>query len=214
MNKICVSTFYTEDIKDLYDLISLSYKKYCDKNNYDFVSRNISYEIYDRHPVWYKIYYIQELLNKYEWVLFVDCDTLLTNDNIKIENFIKDEKDLYISKDINGINAGVMLIKNSEWSKIFLDHCWNIDKNDPIYHEPGFSWNITQAEQRAIIVMIKKFGLDKVEFLPQNIFNAYIYNTWNLQYPQGEWNKNSFILHAPGCSLKQRLEMFKNKLNE
>jgi lipopolysaccharide biosynthesis glycosyltransferase len=214
MNKICVATFYTEDIESLYKLISPSYQKYCDMHGYDFVSKNISGEKYERHPVWYKINFIQELLNKYDWVLFVDCDTLLTNSNLTIESFIKDGKDFYISKDINGINAGVILLKNSDWTKQFLKECWEIDPNHAIYKEPGFAWDKTQAEQRAIIVMINKFGLEKVEFIPQKIFNAYTYNIWRLNYPDGEWGPESFILHAPGCSLNHRLEIFLSKLNE
>jgi len=211
--KICIATYYTEDFKDLYNLISPSYKSYCKKYNYDYYSEDITNTFNERHPVWFKIKLLINLLEKYDAVLSVDCDTLLTNDSIKIENFIKPDKDLYLSKDINGANTGVLLIKNSEWSKSILNSCWNIEKNHPIYSYP-FAWDKTQGEQRAIIAMIEKFGESYVEWVSQKIFNAYYYNLYQMNYPDGEWSSESFILHAPGCSTQQRMDLFKSKLNK
>ena len=35
-----------------------------------------------------------------------------------------DPKDIYISADWNGINTGVFMMRNSSWSKWFLEEAW------------------------------------------------------------------------------------------
>lgn len=202
---ICVCTYYTNDFKPLYDITSKTLINYCNKFGHDFIGRKISQ--YHRHPVWYKIELLIELIDKYDYVLFIDCDAAITN-NIPIDVFLS-SKDIYLSNDINGLNSGVMLLKQTKWAKKFLLDCWNIDRNNKIY-SGQFNFETTQAEQLSIIANIDN---EKAEYLPQNIFNSYIYSLYNLQYPQGEWNENSFILHLAGLSLSARLEIFSRVLS-
>lgn len=59
---------------------------------------------------------------KYDWVLYLDADTLVTNSDVTIEGIIPDSSggDMVLSQDMYGINTGVWLIRNTDWSEGLL----------------------------------------------------------------------------------------------
>ena len=64
----------------------------------------------DQSGVWAKLPLVNETLNKgsFEWVLWLDFDTLFTNMNIRMEDFIEDVK----TNDLNKHNTG------QQWSDV------------------------------------------------------------------------------------------------
>ena len=91
-----VATMSTENIKEFAELTNASKQEYCDKHGYlffpctekDFVLKTDPYtpymnfnkmyiclDIFDRHP-------------EVEWVLFSECDAMITNSAITIEDRI------------------------------------------------------------------------------------------------------------------------------
>ncbi|CAG8633136.1 3744_t:CDS:2, partial [Scutellospora calospora] len=110
-------------------------RRYAKKHGYSFVPRSEEYyqQIYkEREKVWRKIDVIEKVLPHYDWVFWLDMDAVIANQNISIEQlFEKFKKKVGKGRfnDINFvivrprndvmINAGVFLIKNSEWSENF-----------------------------------------------------------------------------------------------
>jgi len=214
---ICVTSYYTDNYQYLADIVVPKCQEYCNKHNYDYVIENISNCNFERHPVWYKIPLIQKLFKKYDTILYLDIDAAITRLDIKLESLIENNKYLYIAKDFNGINAGVMLLKKSDWLTSFFDQIWTIDIHDPIYAQHGIApqdvWHRTLTEQLAIISLLEKYGDQYVKWMSQKIFNAYIHSSYGVVNPDGEWDSSSFILHTPGTHPDQRLNIFKNCLN-
>ena len=61
-----------------------------------------------------------------DYVLFLDADAIISDFNQKIEDFIDPKYDIILAEDIghhSDMNAGVILIKNTQWSKDFAHHC-------------------------------------------------------------------------------------------
>lgn len=58
----------------------------------------------------------------YDWVLYLDADTLVTNSDVSIEGIIPDSSggDMVLSQDMYGVNTGVWLVRNTDWSKGLL----------------------------------------------------------------------------------------------
>lgn len=102
-------------------------QKYCDKHGYDFISYDQKLD-HPRHPSWHKIPYMQQTLPNYDWVFWADSDSFVINSDVKIEDFIDDNKDAVFCKDDMGINAGMFMFKNSEWSFWLLEEIWNFKK--------------------------------------------------------------------------------------
>lgn len=149
-NKIAVVMFFTLDYQIGFYTMSIN-KKYCEKNKYDFfVFHDIPNNLKNKHPAWYKLYYIQKVFQEhnYEYVMWIDGDAFFCNSNLRIENYINSEKDFIIGRDPGYdfehfyknkhiVNSGVFILKNSKWSRKFIDNLltnkkfykWNLKKN-------------------------------------------------------------------------------------
>jgi hypothetical protein len=161
---------------------------YCNKHNYTFHDDE---DVYDstRAPAWSKIKLIQRYLQSYDYVVWVDGDTMIMNDQIKLEEIIKQHSngmDIMVAQDWTMINTGVIFIKNTEWSRKFLDLIYDQIQflDHPNWEQASFIYllenNISESHQH-----IKVLHVDD-----QNIFNSY----WFTYY-----FNNCFILHFPGC---------------
>ena len=70
---------------------------------------------------------MQQTLPNYDWVFWADSDSFVINSEIKIEDFIDNDKDAVFCKDDMGINE-MFMFKNSDWSFWLLAEIWNFKK--------------------------------------------------------------------------------------
>lgn len=126
--KILIIT--TEDRKDSYiKLHDISFNNYCTKHGYHYIrSDNCPKE--QATTYWCKIHKVLEYINDYDYVMWADSDTIITQKDYLIDTFIseKGEPDIIIGTDnnrvnSNGFNAGLFLIKNSPIGRSFLKEC-------------------------------------------------------------------------------------------
>jgi len=195
---------YTKGWLDIAKITMPNVVNYCRKHNYLWNIQCID-EPYDAFE---KIKQIQGIFERDEAdvVMSMDCDCLVTNYTKKIESLLNDKYHFYISKDYNGINAGVFICKNTEWCKWFLSESLELKGEPKIY-----------CEQDAFSAMIRNLNMfaDKVCFLRQGTINAYQYELYSEIPPQteeqGQWVEGkSFILHLPGVSMGLRQQILSN----
>ncbi len=185
---------------------------YCSKNGYGTEVRMIppSFEFH-------KIEMILSTLEKSNVVFCLDLDTLITNHNIKFEEFLDAEHDFYITQDINTWNVGSVIIKNTDWARSWME---TILKN-----EEGH-----ENEQTAIMKYMAN-SRDKIKVLPHPSINSYPYDEYAPTYgliegwepttgsrgkpthEQGDWQPGDFIAHLPGLPVSRRIEIF-NKMKD
>ena len=161
--------------------------QYCAKNGYDFFDEDIIDPL--RPPAWAKVKQILLHLDKYDYVLWIDADTHIMSQNVLVENTISEEmngRDILMAQDWKLINSGVMIIRNTKWSRKFFELVY--DQTQFIHHS---NW-----EQAAIIDLYEKNisnSQEHITLLPvykQNRINSYWYS----------YNFNTcWILHFPGC---------------
>ncbi|KAG0044633.1 hypothetical protein BGZ83_010148 [Gryganskiella cystojenkinii] len=114
---------------------------YASLHGYDFVARGAEFaqeEQRQRRIVWGKIGGIQKVLPHYEWLFWMDMDAVVVDLNKDLREIIQkaqnqrsvlggllaeEEISLIVAKPTKDImlNAGVMLIKNTDWSKRFFN---------------------------------------------------------------------------------------------
>lgn len=205
MNKFIIISAYTDNFKEIADISYQTYEKYCKKQDMSFsIFKLINIE---RPASWYKIPLILDRFKEgYEYVMWVDADTLVINNDFKLNDIINNKYEIYICEDMNGFNCGVMIWKNSELTKSILNTIWNMENF--INH----SW----WEQAAFIELYNKDPSvqDIVCQVPQNIMNAYDYSLYNIDNHTGQVNKQSFIFHLPGIENSSRIKIMKNTLFE
>ena len=125
--KICIFTWYDDNIKEYADITSVINKKYCENNNYDYIVDHKK-RLSDRHASWERFPMFLKLINtnKYDYIVWIDADACFRFDNPN-QNLLNDiinnniNKDIIFSYDIDSdeINNGLIIIKNTEYSKDF-----------------------------------------------------------------------------------------------
>ena len=187
---------------------------------------------------WGKIFVMIEAMEKYpdaEWILNTDCDVMITNFDIKVEDIIKKHSDnnthILIPADCNGINCGNMIIRNSSIGRAFLD---TIVAGMPLYrHWYMFENQLiqdlfvgTHLEETGI-VQNGTFWSRVGKVLPQRVMNSYDYknlprlkertNFNDILGTDGQWQEGDFMIQWPSTDLKFRIvaakEMY-NNLNQ
>ncbi|KAF9115725.1 Mitochondrial fission protein [Mortierella sp. AM989] len=182
-------------------------KEYAAKHGYDFVARSAEFaqeEFRHRRLVWGKIGTIQKVLPHYEWLLWMDMDAVVADIDKDVRDIIRlaedrnEKKDNEISMIVarpvkdKMLNAGVMLIKNTEWSRNFWSEVQRRKDwyNKPPSYEQGAIWDVMNDPQWSSGVYL---------------FNGddHTMNTFPKYYEQG-----NFIIHfAPaGCPAVPVLE--------
>jgi hypothetical protein len=156
---------------------------------------------------------IKELFEKrkdIEWVWWTGCDAMITNHTVKIEDKIISDYDLIIATDCNEINNDSFLIKNTEWSKNWLQEIYD---SLPKYRTAMF------LEQQAMIDSIPA-NKEKIKIVPQRYLNAYkndLYphqSKYDLLGNDGTWQKGDWLIHWPGTSLDLRIQLARHFINE
>lgn len=180
--------------------------KYANRHNLGFNFVKIP-DDYERPFSWFKIEVLMYELMYEDYVLWLDADTLIINQEFDINSILEIDKLLYVAEDINGMNCGVMMWKGCTASIDFLKQVWT--KTEYLNH---IWW-----EQAAIHELVKdNYGdiKSRIKYMPQNIWNAYDYTTLGLPGTQpGQADRSSFVMHFPAMSVTRRINHMK-KYNE
>jgi len=191
--KIAIATVcdYADPSHPLFGIEKLSLenrKIYSSKFGYDIVFMTESAELTGgRHPVWSAMALPLRLLQlsppKYEYVMWMDCDALFIDLNVRIEDLIAlhAEKDLIISEDGRGLSGGNWIIKNTDWSRNFLRSLINnpaFDKYD-LKDQFGILWSLLGPgtwSDNYDLESTRPWGYpSNIALLPQRLINAYPY---------------------------------------
>lgn len=213
--KVTMITAYNRDYKILGDIAASQIKKYCER--YDFGAVIFEGENMCRRPYpWLTaatLYYALIFLvgnDPEAWVVWIDADACIVNLDFNLLTQIIQKAppqiEMILTKDFNGVNTGVTLLKNTCFVKAMLKKTWSLRK----YVDHAWWW------QRAVIDLIDRDwrGIRKrVQFVPQHILNAYTHKLYGRIFPRGELTTESFIYHIPGKPLNVRIDQIKEILS-
>ena len=215
--KILIIT--AEDRNDEYiKLHDINFKKYSDIHGYTYLRlNNCSPE--ESSTYWCKIHKVKQGLefDEYDYVIWCDSDTIITDYQIPFDYFIDNygDPDIICGLNygdsleyiINCINAGVFLIKNSELGKSFIDDCLNEISKKSGCIKNGKEQGVWSGECYEEGVMNNLIRTNKYK---NNIYidinKDFIYHKTRLISP---YNKIRFITHLPGYTSNERANFFK-----
>jgi hypothetical protein len=115
---------------DLLAISASSYSAYARRWGWDLVlsTENLAH---GRPPAWAKVPFIRELLDDYEWILWIDSDAVFVDLEADIGAEQEPCSDLYLVEHRWGSppqtppNTGVLMIRSSDWSRELLDAMWD-----------------------------------------------------------------------------------------
>ncbi len=89
--KIIILTLATKNWQDVSAISKPNKKRYAENHGYNFMQAD--YLIDDsRHASWNKILWIRKVIMFADWIFWTDCDSLIMNSKIKLEEIIRDTK--------------------------------------------------------------------------------------------------------------------------
>ena len=178
-----------DEYKKSVQLCTASQEEHAKRHGY---TRITDESVFDpqRDATWSKIPLLQKYLGDWDWLMWIDGDVLITNQERKIEEFIDlvdSSKFLFIGKDFQGLNAGVFIIRNCPQAHEFLKDVWAFEGyNRKLFHE-----------QTAITELLASKYKKCAQVLPYpfiNIMNAYDYR----MDPRVYWLPGDFCIHFAG----------------
>ena len=198
-----VASLHDANYKDLAALTDAPKQQYCDLHGYKFfVLDEMKYS-----PItgFNKIHYTLELFKLYpdiSWLLFSECDAMITNFDVQIEDRIDDDYHFIVPVDRLNINSGNFLVRNSEQGREYLQMI--------IDSEEAYK-NVEWAEQQVIIDTIDQYSRI-VKIVPQKYMNSYepeIYDYCDARFDvlgnSGAWEPGDWIVHWPGTHKPTRI---------
>ncbi|ORX80542.1 hypothetical protein BCR32DRAFT_268809 [Anaeromyces robustus] len=183
---IIVNSIYENCISEFYQYADIhGYKFFYNRKRYDTI-RNIYYM---------KLHVITEAIvrglkdNEYDWIFWVDSDTMLSNPNIKLETFLPEDNNIHFiaAADINGLNAGAFLIRVNPWSLNFMMRSLSY-----IYYNRKMRLEFSDQTSMNNVLVTDKEDKHYV-IVPQHWFNNY----------PGEKQNGDFIIHFAGLKDKK-----------
>jgi hypothetical protein len=126
------------------------------------------------------------------WVLWLDCDALFTSVNASWQELIPSPPwhHLVLSKDCNGPNSGVFLIKNTKFGRSFLQQVYDTAAKLDFMPLHGL---YDQAYITHLIDTQPSIAR-RVSWAPQKRLNAFYMDVCGAQWQEGDW-----ILHQVNC---------------
>lgn len=191
-----ISLHVGEEFREITQYSLVSKIEYCLRHHYDLICDESAWDT-SRPAAWSKIKILQKYLADYDWVVWVDADTLIMNPAITLEELMQSHNphnvDMLVGHDSMRINTGVWFLYNTSWSHTFLQHVWEQEQ----FIDSGY-W-----EQEAFIFLLDNNDMDAKQHVTSvfhTAFNSYYYNF--------KWGH--FLLHFPGCRPLAKLQLAMN----
>ncbi len=218
--KIAILDCCNINYSDILQITKKSKSNYAKKYDMDFVIHNFS-DLSDRTQHWGRILGIKKHLPEYDYILYLDTDTLILNYSFDIRDLIKENLNYNI---LTGplpheghIGTNGIIIKNDRWSIDFLEVWFNQKQfiDSPYHGYPSCGINDDGGFNAPP---------DQWKFFEQSAFH-YLYDT-NLDFRQRikllprkylhavktTYKKGDFLIHCPGMSKEEKIVFLKTHL--
>lgn len=205
---IAFVSVYDKKYKYLYDLTNKNKNDYCDKHGYDCKFYSFENPDSTKHAAYSKFLAVLDCLPYYDWVFYSDIDSIIMNHEIKIEDFIDENYDLFVTYDINSLNNGQFLVRNTPRTLNFLSRSYvdkTVDSKGSWSDQISFSANLASDGKL----------LSRTKVLPQSAFNSYI--PMNMMFTDGTnapafkypnpYKQGDFLIHLVGMSEQDRTNL-------
>lgn len=192
-NKSAIVSLRTPNTANWAQYAAVNQLAYAHQNKHDYLLYTDLVVIEDI-PHWNKVKVLMELLPKYDYLVWMDSDAIVTNFDKKFSSYINTHpnKSLFVCNDIGGwqLNTGVMILKNTAWMNSVLQTLW---KMDHIPHSKA-------AEQSSLIQLLSLNDANKEHWV---VFDQTEFNCHPRAFKEG-----NFVLHMMGMSGEDRMKTF------
>ena len=198
------------DFSDVLEATWYNKQHYATKHGYTLLNASDLVDI-QRPPAWSKILAAQDALQgNCDWVFWMDPDSLIMAQETRIEEILPAGEgiDLVITRDATGFNAGMWMVRKSDWSTEFLKEWWSMTT---FIRQKGDTKSGDNDALKALLADEKKRE-EHVYVAPQCAMNSYPWTVSFKSWGRYLWDKKvimdglyeegDFILHFAGVDDK------------
>jgi hypothetical protein len=195
--RVCILTYENRNNLDYYNNLSKINSKYCDANKIDYI-KSYKYHL-DIPDYWIKVWYMNDLLDQYDYIMWLDSDAAISDFNFDIKKYFEEHPNILVAfsrepehfdcndliesaKVFYEVNAGVILVKSTEKTKEFFKDWMNLFDKKKWFKEDG-KWKCPS-----------KFGGDDYE--QGALCKLYKSSKWKDYLLGDDWQK--FLDYGPG----------------
>lgn len=198
---LSILTYYLPNYARLAALTLPNREEYCARHGYSHVVQTQAFRDPGQYYAIDRLWWLLDLMGRpgasdLYWVFNVS--SVITNMGRPVTDYLDSDHSLYITRDVNGLNAGSMVIRNDEMGRelvrfvaeaaAHVNHCW-------------FEQKVLQDNE-----LHPRFG-PRIKVLPHPSIQSYDYleYKWPDTTP-GHWHEGDLVLALPGLNLDQRVD--------
>lgn len=196
MPKIAITISYTENWNELAAIVIPNTAEYCARHGYSlFVTVEKPYGKYSGLE---KLRNVKNLLLDFDVIFSLDCDTLITNHEVRLESFITEDEDFFICA---GWNMGVFAIRISGFGVELIDFMIEEIKSGRCHCEQDAIAKIPINDPHIKVLEHPAFN----SFIPE--LYGHIKEPEKITEKEGRWMPGHFILHLPSLGMSERIKL-------
>lgn len=197
--KVALATFNSPSYQELAELTLPGKKAYCQRHGYDLIA-GVHHGSIERMG-WDRIGLVDQWLPKYDAVMWVDCDAIITNHTKKVTDVVSPTDNFVLTADLYGLNTGTFVAVNNLMTRQFLFAVLAAGPELVEKHHWG--------EQEAIIRLLQSPPWNNfARVVPQNAMNSYLNSAMGRpDWFMGNFQPGDWILHMAGIPYPQKLEI-------
>lgn len=209
--KISLYTLFFDNYRDLANVVAPNWTEYAQRHGYDLRMYCGEYPGAESRSIGFqKIQFVYDQMfgsnadspPDVAWVL--DLDIIVTNFNVRVEDFLDDQHDYFVTTGVHGLCNGSFIIKRNDRAKAVLEYMLANQYN----HE---------NEQDTL-----KFHLDdpalkgRLRLFPYYSFCSLMFGLYpersHLTQFEKPWQCGDFVLHLAALSQERRIEIFESSI--
>lgn len=118
MRVIVCQTSIGREFEDIHRPCVQDVARWCARHGYEHLVQKENL-LPERHPSWCRMILIETLLDKADWVCYLDCDLVVRSMGLNLDKWLTN--DLVMAHDPQFVvNTGLMLMRDSPWARKFL----------------------------------------------------------------------------------------------
>ena len=204
-------------MEEVFDATLPSKQRYAKKHGYDLLSiRNFGEDLrrgFKQSQIGFlRAVRTFDMLKYYDIVMWIDADSIITNQDLKIEDFkLEPNYVFYASYDWHGNNSfssGNFIVQNTPYTKDFINDFYNVAKFFPEEQQTlnGMYFNTNYRNVMKILEHSYLGAVPSVEIYAEQ---------WQGRRPiVSPWKQGDFLLHITGIPNYARLRILKTHFSE
>jgi len=204
-------------MNEVFELTLPSKQRYAKKHGYDLMTLRTfgtdkKYGFKDTDIGFLRAVRTFEMLEYYDIVMWVDADSIITDDNYSIEKFELDEHNtFYASYDWIGkwtFSTGNFIIQRTQYTDAFLNVFYNCAKKFPTEQDALNAIHRGSLPNSVIKVLEHNF----LNSVPAPIMDTTCWTGRRAIY--APWNEHSFLAHLTGVSNNNRVKILNDHFSK